>query len=101
MSRAERKDIANEEGVGSRLGLVVGAMAGKARLAGQTGLETLDSTRLAPNAPLNSPIRHAWHQRCGIEAENYPLVFTYHCVTYWKRSAGCTTLFKCTPCTRG
>jgi len=31
-------------------------MAGKGRLAGQTGLEALDSTRLAPTAPLNSLI---------------------------------------------
>jgi hypothetical protein len=62
--QSRKNEQCNEEGVGSRLGLVVGAMAGKARLAGQTGLEALDSTRLALNAPLNSPIRPVWHQRC-------------------------------------
>src|ERR1700682_3205245 len=61
-----KKGQCNEEGVGSRLGLVVGAMAGKGRRAGTTqpgsagfdtsgtkrAFELADSTRLAPTVPL-------------------------------------------------
>src|ERR1700687_3885842 len=61
-----KKGQCNEEGVGSRLGLVVGAIAGKARLAGtnqpgsagfdtsgtKRAFELADSTRLAPTVPL-------------------------------------------------
>src|ERR1700687_1594221 len=75
MSRAEKKGQCNEEGVGSRLGLVVGAMAGKARLAGtnrpgcagfdtsgtKRAFELADSTRLAPTVP---PPHETTRQRC-------------------------------------